>query len=296
MYRRLNLALMAFASLISFSALAQVPADAVKLGTSKATQLEPAYDVMYSPALTKSGDQVIVKVFGTFAKTDDFGIRSMLSEIQFDCKASQFSFVKMTAYEAPNLSGKGKDFPPELYQDFQKLNVESADQSMSAGSLPFSMVAKLKSVVCGDSVSPATTNTVTSPASTPVLKSATVTAPETTSSATATAPVKSVSSLCTVGVKSRFFWPNDKKWYSGTVIDVRPDACLVHYDGYGNEDNGWVKPEHMRLLVLWKDGKKYPAVVLRKQSDKKYLVKYEGYDDSSNEVVDLVQLSIRPSN
>ena len=281
-----NFVFFAFASLFSVSAFSQVPADAVKLGTSTATPLEPAYDVMYSPASTKNGDLVTVKVFGTFAKADDFGIRSMLSEIQFDCKASQFSFVKMTAYEAPNLSGKGKDFPSELYKDFQKLNVESADQSMSAGSLPFSMVAKLKSAVCGDSGSPPTTRVAPPPAA----------ATTDSAGATPSAAGKNTSSLCAVGVKSRFFWPQDKKWYAGTVIDVRPDACLVHYDGYGNEDNGWVKPEHMRVLVLWKDGKQYPASVLRKQADKKYLVKYDGYDDSSNEVVDLAQLSIRPSN
>jgi hypothetical protein len=49
----------------------------------------------------------------------------------------------------------------------------------------------------------------------------------------------------------------------------------------------------MRLLVLWSDGKKYPATVIRKQGNK-YLVKYDQYDASYNEVVELRQLSVRP--
>jgi hypothetical protein len=274
--RILNFALIACASLVSFGALAQAPSDAIKLGTTTATQLEPAYDVMYSAATTKNGDLVAVKVFGTFAKVDDFGTRSMVSEIQFDCKANQFSYAKVTVYEGPNLTGKGQDLPLNLLKEFQKNAVDKADPTMSVGALPFSMISKLKNAVCG-ATSGATSSAESNPA------------------ALAIKPAAALSQLCTVGVKSKFFWAADKKWYDGTVIDTKPDTCRVHYEGYGNEDDAWVTPENMRLLVLWQDGKKYPARVLNKQSQGKYLVKYEGYDDASNEVVDLSQLSIRPS-
>ena len=99
--------------------------------------------------------------------------------------------------------------------------------------------------------------------------------------------------LCTVGTKSRFLWPQDNKWYAGTVIEAASDQCKVTWTGYGRDQDSWVAPQHMRLLVLWADGKKYPATVIRKQGNK-YLVKYENYDSSHNEVVELRQLSVRP--
>ena len=99
--------------------------------------------------------------------------------------------------------------------------------------------------------------------------------------------------LCTVGTKSRFFWPQDNKWYAGTVIEAASDQCKVTWTGYGRNQDSWVTPQNMRLLVLWTDGKRYPATVIRKQGNK-YLVKYDQYDASYNEVVELRQLSVRP--
>jgi hypothetical protein len=100
------------------------------------------------------------------------------------------------------------------------------------------------------------------------------------------------SSLCRVGDKSDFFWPDDQTWYRGKVIDVKPNQCKVTYEGYNAEDDEWVGPERMRLLVLWSDGKKYAAKVLSRKGGK-YLVTYEGYASSEDELVDLNQLSIK---
>ena len=99
--------------------------------------------------------------------------------------------------------------------------------------------------------------------------------------------------LCTVGTRSQFFWPQDNKWYSGTVIEAASDRCKVTWAGYGKDQNSWVTPENMRLLVLWADGKRYPASVISKNGNK-FLVKYDQYDASHNEVVELRQLSVRP--
>ena len=280
---------MVFALFTACGVQAQVPGDAMRLGTKGASQFEAAYDVMYSPSMNKNGELVTVRVFGTYDKADDFGIRSILSEVQFDCKANQFGFAKITGFEGPNLAGKNQEFPAEMLKEFQNMPVDKADPAMTVGVLPFTMVGQLKGIVCGGSGSPPS-------------QSNTIAAATPSTSSTTQRPALSAnnenktSQLCTVGVKSKFLWPQDKQWYAGKVIDVRPDACRVRYDGYGAEDDAWVAPENMRLLVRWKDGKQYPATVVRKQGSNKYLVKYEGYGDSDNEVVDLSQLSIRPYN
>ena len=291
---------MALASLLAFSVNAQAPSDGVKLGTTTETTISPVFDVMYSPATIKSGDLVTVKVFGTYPKADDFGIRSMLSEVQFDCQANQLSITKISAYAEPNQTGKSENFPPEMLNEFQKLSVDKVDKTMTVGILPFSMVANLKAAVCGGSTTasaPDNTPTTLAPSTLAPTTLAPSTPPSRSSTAQNTVPAPAPganavadSSLCKVGMKSKFFWATDKKWYDGTVIDVKSDACRVHYHGYSKEDDAWVTPENMRLLVLWKDGKQYPAQVVRKQGPGKYLVKYDGYDSSSNEVVDLAQL------
>lgn len=99
--------------------------------------------------------------------------------------------------------------------------------------------------------------------------------------------------LCSVGLRNQFLWPQDNKWYLGTIVEAGFDQCKVSWDGYSRDQDSWLGPENMRLLVLWADGKRYPASVIGKRGDK-YLVKYDQYDASHNEVVELRQLSARP--
>jgi len=115
---------------------------------------------------------------------------------------------------------------------------------------------------------------------------------EINSVSTSTESQDTSSSLCRVGDRSEFFFPDDQQWYPGKVIGVKPNQCKVAYDGYGSEDDEWVGPERMRLLVLWTDGKKYSAKVIYKKGNR-YMVTYEGYDSSDDELVDLSQLSIK---
>jgi len=76
-----------------------------------------------------------------------------------------------------------------------------------------------------------------------------------------------------------------KYFYSLVKVSLR------YWTGYSKDQDSWLTPQNMRLLVHLTDGKRYPANAIRKQGNK-YLVKYDQYDAIHNEVVELQQLSV----
>ncbi len=87
-------------------------------------------------------------------------------------------------------------------------------------------------------------------------------------------------------------------WLPATVVSVRGDQCLVHYDDYGDEDNEWVGPDRLRFLekeyeldpgtvieVLWtEDEEWYPATEVRSRGAR-YLIHYTGWTSQWDEWV-----------
>jgi hypothetical protein len=84
-------------------------------------------------------------------------------------------------------------------------------------------------------------------------------------------------------------------WYKARVIDAKSQQYRVHYYGYEDSDDEWVKVEQLRdwkmvqyvagssVEVEWK-GKWYPATVLKAERGV-HLIHYTGYDDSWDEWV-----------
>jgi hypothetical protein len=87
------------------------------------------------------------------------------------------------------------------------------------------------------------------------------------------------------------------KWYRAKSIDADGDQLLVHFNGFGSDADEWVGPERVRpyypaqfaeggrVEVEWeKDGKWYPARIERGWYGL-HKVRYDGYDESSDEWV-----------
>jgi hypothetical protein len=87
------------------------------------------------------------------------------------------------------------------------------------------------------------------------------------------------------------------KWFRAKSIDADGDQLLVHYNGFDSETDEWVGPERVRpyypaqfaegdrVEVEWeKDGKWYPARIERGWYGL-HKVRYDGYDETSDEWV-----------
>lgn len=85
------------------------------------------------------------------------------------------------------------------------------------------------------------------------------------------------------------------KWYTARIVDAKDGQFKIHYIGYGEEDDIWVKPSEMRSItstqyavgskveVLWKK-QWYPATVLKVKGGVHY-IHYTGYEDDWDEWV-----------
>ncbi len=95
------------------------------------------------------------------------------------------------------------------------------------------------------------------------------------------------------------------KWYRAKSIDADGDQLLVHYCGWDDTYDEWVGPERVRpyrpeqfgdgdkVDVLWdSDEKWYPATVVRGWYGLHH-VRYDGYDESSDEWVGPGRIRLR---
>ena len=83
------------------------------------------------------------------------------------------------------------------------------------------------------------------------------------------------------------------KWYPVQVLEEKDGKFFVHYDTYTDASNEWVTKDRVRFPgkpkgetrceVEW-GGKWYPAQVIA-ENDSQWKIKYDNYDDASNEWV-----------
>jgi Agenet domain len=92
---------------------------------------------------------------------------------------------------------------------------------------------------------------------------------------------------CEVGLDVDALW--EGYWLEATVVGLDGTLCLVHYDGYGDEDNEWLGLDRIRFLdrsaeldagtvveVLWtEDGEWYDATVIKSRGARYHI----SYDD-----------------
>ena len=107
------------------------------------------------------------------------------------------------------------------------------------------------------------------------------------------------------GVGQRIEAESNGKWYKAKIIDVDGEQVEVHYVNFDDSTDEWVGRERIRpyrpaefaqgdkVDVEWQtDGKWYPATVLKAWYGLE-LVRYEGYDDSSDEWVSSNSVRLR---
>ena len=99
------------------------------------------------------------------------------------------------------------------------------------------------------------------------------------------------------GVGQRIEVESNGKWYKAKIVDVDDDQVEVHYVHFDDSWDEWVSRERIRpyqppqfaegdkVDVRWEtDGNWYPAIVLKAWYGLE-LVRYDGYDSSSDEWV-----------
>jgi hypothetical protein len=112
-----------------------------------------------------------------------------------------------------------------------------------------------------------------------------------------------VAAVARVGQRIEVF--SKDRWYRAKSIDADGDQLLVHYCGWDDTYDEWVGPERVRpyrpeqfgdgdkVDVLWEsDGKWYPATVVTGWYGLHH-VRYDGYDDSSDEWVGPGRIRLR---
>lgn len=84
-------------------------------------------------------------------------------------------------------------------------------------------------------------------------------------------------------------------WYTARIVDAKAGKFKVHYIGYGEDDDIWVKPSEMRPVtptqyavgskveVLWK--KEWYAATVQKVKDGVHYIHYTGYGEDWDEWV-----------
>lgn len=99
---------------------------------------------------------------------------------------------------------------------------------------------------------------------------------------------------------------SEGKWWKGRVIDARDDTFLVHYYGWEDWDDEWVRRNQMRepkvveyaagsdVDVIWKR-KWYPAKILSAELGV-HLIHYVGYDEGWDEWVGAARIRRRSSS
>ena len=141
--------------------------DWAKLGNNSAQSMQGAYDVLYSPSTTKTGDKVAVKVLSNFLKVEKIfrgnagaqeDLGSTVVELQFDCKQNTFGFLKVAQYAGPKATGKPYVFGSDQLPDEQKNKpIAQADPNNTTQSVPEALIGKLRDLVCSTTTSDAAT-------------------------------------------------------------------------------------------------------------------------------------------
>jgi agenet domain-containing protein len=94
-------------------------------------------------------------------------------------------------------------------------------------------------------------------------------------------------------------------WFEATVVGVDGTRCLVHYDGYGDEDDEWLGLDRIRFLdrsaeldagtvveVLWtENGEWYDATVIKSRGAR-YRISYDDWTSEWDEWVGPERLRI----
>ncbi|MBN2495571.1 MAG: RNA-binding protein [Deltaproteobacteria bacterium] len=88
------------------------------------------------------------------------------------------------------------------------------------------------------------------------------------------------------------------KWYPAKIIAIKGAEYKIHYDGFADSWDEFVKAGRMRpvggwkvgaeLEVKWK-GKWYPAKIIATRGAK-YKIHYDGFEDSWDELVPLPRM------
>ena len=97
---------------------------------------------------------------------------------------------------------------------------------------------------------------------------------------------------------------SENQWYKAKSIDVDGEQLQIHYVNFGDSWDEWVGPDRVRpyqpaqfaegdkVEVQWTDEQWYPATVLRGWYGL-HMVRYEGFDESSDEWVGPSSIRLR---
>jgi len=119
--------------------------------------------------------------------------------------------------------------------------------------------------------------------------------------ATAQAPTR-----CEVGLEIDVLW--EGYWLPAAVRAIDDGQCLVHYEGYGDEDNEWIGLDRVRFLdtsqeldagtvvqVLWPDDGTWYAATVIESRGARYHIHYDGWTSEWDEWVGPDRLRRRPA-